>query len=532
MRCLSAWVSGVAGAIALAVQLECSAVTFQGQNGRAWVEGGGSIVRVRSYDKSGHFFDYAYPLTAKLGVVGLKAEIRRFGPLLGVDILLGDGKVIPLHESQFGDFKAAPAEPVTIQVSNDADALDIACDGTTAVAVGANSATPVSLLDLDSQREVATVAYPNKLARAVAIDDAGTQAIVVIDDPIVSTAGTVRRVTIAGGAIADSGEQLSFNGEYVWRVYLAPGGKVGAVIVGSGATRLVSFSVPGLVMKGSVNLAGGVGNAVAFSPAGDRVYVRSGQRAAKDVIESFAFDSNTGAIGQTAILRIDAVSGFTGVGFQTSMAISWDGATLIAADENTVGALPAPRIASFSTATGALTDSIELAANAKPQIVATPRLCPEPAVEYYHAGFDHYFVTAILDEIAKLDNGTIVGWTRTGRQFNVYPSGSAGAATCRFFSATFAPKSSHFYTPYAPECATVKASPAWQFEDEVFNVVLPAGDGSCPPTTVPLYRVYNNGQGGAPNHRYTTQTAVRTQMIGQGWVPEGMGIGVIACVPP
>jgi hypothetical protein len=43
-----------------------------------------------------------------------------------------------------------------------------------------------------------------------------------------------------------------------------------------------------------------------------------------------------------------------------------------------------------------------------------------PAIEYYHAAFDHYFVTDIPDEIVKLDNGTFVGWARTGLQFNVH----------------------------------------------------------------------------------------------------------------
>ena len=57
-------------------------------------------------------------------------------------------------------------------------------------------------------------------------------------------------------------------------------------------------------------------------------------------------------------------------------------------------------------------------------------------------------------------------------------------------------------------------------------------DGTCASANVPLYRLYNNGSGGAPNHRYTTQADVRTQMIGQGWIPEGLGIGVVACVPP
>ena len=31
--------------------------------------------------------------------------------------------------------------------------------------------------------------------------------------------------------------------------------------------------------------------------------------------------------------------------------------------------------------------------------------------------------------------------------------------------------------------------------------------------------------GGAPNHRYTTETDVFTTMTAQGWMPEGSGIG-------
>ena len=158
------------------------------------------------------------------------------------------------------------------------------------------------------------------------------------------------------------------------------------------------------------------------------------------------------------------------------------------------------------------------------------------AVEYHHAAFDHYFVTAIADEITKLDNGTFVGWARTGRSFNVYPSTAAPAGSvpvCRFFSTSFAPKSSHFYTPSASECALVKTSPDWLFEAEVFNAA-PASttDGSCPSNALPVYRLYNNGQGAAPNHRYTTDASVRSQMIAQGWIPEGYGpIGVIMCSP-
>ena len=35
------------------------------------------------------------------------------------------------------------------------------------------------------------------------------------------------------------------------------------------------------------------------------------------------------------------------------------------------------------------------------------------AVEYYNAALDHYFVTSMPNEIAKLDAGGFVGWQRT-----------------------------------------------------------------------------------------------------------------------
>jgi hypothetical protein len=154
------------------------------------------------------------------------------------------------------------------------------------------------------------------------------------------------------------------------------------------------------------------------------------------------------------------------------------------------------------------------------------------SIEYYHAGFDHYFVTAIPNEITLLDNGTLAGWSRTGQAFNVFVTGTPGTVeVCRFFSTAFGLRSSHFYTPDANECAIVTASATWQFEGRVFNVVPPNGDGSCPTATQPLYRLYNNGQGGSPNHRYTTDLGLFDAMVLLGWIPEGSGIGVIACVP-
>ena len=162
---------------------------------------------------------------------------------------------------------------------------------------------------------------------------------------------------------------------------------------------------------------------------------------------------------------------------------------------------------------------------------------PPPAitdvVEYYNTDFNHYFVTSFADEIALLDAGRFQGWVRTGRTFPVWVQDNGSRhAVCRFFSASFAPKSSHFYTPFPDECATVQANPNWTFEGIAFHVQLPTFNGNCLSGTQPLYRLYNNGQSGAPNHRYTTSLNVREQMLLQGWIPEGAPpLGVIACVP-
>jgi hypothetical protein len=154
------------------------------------------------------------------------------------------------------------------------------------------------------------------------------------------------------------------------------------------------------------------------------------------------------------------------------------------------------------------------------------------AIEYYHAAFKHYFVTHIADEITKLDNGTFVGWARTGESFNVYTDAPAGSSpVCRFFSTAFGTRSSHFYTPDPAECTTVKANPNWQFEAEVFALPLPNATGVCA-AGMPVYRLYNNGQDGAPNHRYTTSLATRANMLNSGWISEGYGnFGVIMCSP-
>jgi hypothetical protein len=166
---------------------------------------------------------------------------------------------------------------------------------------------------------------------------------------------------------------------------------------------------------------------------------------------------------------------------------------------------------------------------------------PQPtmlAVEYYYSAWNFYFVTAFPDEIAALDGGAFGGaWQRTEQAFQVWPQPNAvSTPTCRFFSIAFAPKSSHFYTPFPAECQYVETNPAdvaaWEFESIAFYMQLADTNGNCPGGTIPLYRLYNNGVGGAPNHRYTIDLLIFNEMIAQGWVFEGNGnTKVFACVP-
>ena len=150
-------------------------------------------------------------------------------------------------------------------------------------------------------------------------------------------------------------------------------------------------------------------------------------------------------------------------------------------------------------------------------------------IEFYHAGFDHYFVSADPVEINALDTGYFAGWTRTGQQFQAYATGSsAGPAqnpVCRYYGLPSAGLDSHFYSASSVECWEVNQyyGTEWQIEsDNVFQIDLPnSTTGACPGGTVPVYRVFNKRPDA--NHRYTTSAAIRAQMEAQGWIREGYG---------
>ena len=155
-------------------------------------------------------------------------------------------------------------------------------------------------------------------------------------------------------------------------------------------------------------------------------------------------------------------------------------------------------------------------------------------VEYYNEGFGHYFISSKPEEIAALDNGIFADWKRTGEVFAAFKEGvSDSIDVCRYFSRDFAPKSTHVYAVSPAECEWLSTnSLSWAHEDDTFGLQPVRDDGSCLAGARPLFRLYNNGQGGAPNHRYTISEAILAEQGAKGWVAEGRGSpAVFACVP-
>jgi hypothetical protein len=161
------------------------------------------------------------------------------------------------------------------------------------------------------------------------------------------------------------------------------------------------------------------------------------------------------------------------------------------------------------------------------------------AIEYYNAPLDHYFVTALADEVAKLDAGTFAGWQRTGQHFTVFDPAlpvAGASAVCRFYGVPAAGLDSHFYSASPAECAAVRARFAgvWIEEtDNAFGVFLPdTVTGQCPAGSVPIYRAWNGRTDS--NHRYTTDAATLQSMITKGYTAEGYGpasMPVAMCSP-
>jgi subtilisin family serine protease len=156
---------------------------------------------------------------------------------------------------------------------------------------------------------------------------------------------------------------------------------------------------------------------------------------------------------------------------------------------------------------------------------------PVAVVEFYNLSLDHYFITYVADEIAKLDNGTFKGWTRTGLSLKAYATTQSGtSAVCRIYIPP-GKGDGHFFGRDKNECdGTINKNPTFILESAAFFFLYPPALGNCGAGQVPVYRVFSNRVDA--NHRYTTDRAVRDQMVGKGWIAEGDGADIVVMCAP
>ena len=96
-------------------------------------------------------------------------------------------------------------------------------------------------------------------------------------------------------------------------------------------------------------------------------------------------------------------------------------AAVIAAAAKKIGAPPSPQ------------DELDDLAAYLGTYVAGPAVAapvdPVVVVEYFHADFNHYFVTILPAEMTALDSGTQTGWKRTGKHFYAWKSATDAPAS-------------------------------------------------------------------------------------------------------
>jgi hypothetical protein len=165
-------------------------------------------------------------------------------------------------------------------------------------------------------------------------------------------------------------------------------------------------------------------------------------------------------------------------------------------------------------------------------LAIAPRAMPAWVVasEFHEVATDHYLLTTSSLEAEQLHARW--EWGRTAFAFRVSDGPASGLLpVCRFFG-VFGWRTAHFYTMDPDECESVKHASGWVFEGHAFYAHPAQPDGSCPIGTAPVYRLYNAGREGTPNHRFTPVRSERRRMIDQGWVAEGAGAdGIAFCVP-
>ncbi len=218
-----------------------------------------------------------------------------------------------------------------------------------------------------------------------------------------------------------------------------------------------------------------------------------------------------------------------------------DGGTLAYADVDQVSFASLPTDGSsalYTPATSADYVGVNVVHNFSGGVATLPALAVT-AVEYYNPTLDHYFISNLQPDIDALDSGRIPGWYRTGGEFYTYATGGAGYnPVCRYY---IPPQhgNSHFFSASPFECQTIfdrigfdpNYSGYILETSAAFYIALPdTQTGACPAGTTPVYRLWNARADS--NHRYTTDPAVKAQMIARGYIAEGYGPNAVAMCAP
>jgi len=169
-------------------------------------------------------------------------------------------------------------------------------------------------------------------------------------------------------------------------------------------------------------------------------------------------------------------------------------------------------------------------------------------VEYFARDAQRFFMTARGNEQAALD-AMPGAFVRTGMQLQVFDgrivppapgvvesgqvsvtASAVGALpVCRYFAPRERGGSgTHFYGQGA-ECALLNTLPGFVHEGHDFSA-HPRRSASCQSATpVPVYRLYNGRSAqNDGNHRYVVSQSRRIEMLGLGWVDEGVAFCVAA----
>ena len=152
--------------------------------------------------------------------------------------------------------------------------------------------------------------------------------------------------------------------------------------------------------------------------------------------------------------------------------------------------------------------------------------------DYHHSGFDHYFVSdrrrdrqARQRHVRRLDThrGVVQGLRRRGRR-----------------ARRRVPLLQHCVRPQElallhARCDRVRhRAGQYQLGTRGCRLVRHEGrlDRGLPFRVAARVPPVQRRAGAAPNHRYTTSLAVRSDTMARGWIAEGYGdVGVIMCAP-